>query len=301
MTWFWFALAAPAVWGIVNHLDKFVIEKYFTGKGVGFFVIFTGLSGFLISVFVFIFNFDSIIIAPWAAIVIAITGAIFVASYIPYMHAIEKEETSCVVPFYQMIPVFSYFLALIFLGEKLSLQQIIGSVLIVGGAMLISLNVTTFHFKWRTFFLMMLSSLMTAITFLIFKFIAVEENFWGTVFWDYIGGAIFALLLFFFIPLYRKQLIFTINKNKGAVLILNFSAEILNIIGRMLANFATLLVPVALVLVVNGFQPIIVLIYGIILTVFIPKWGKENIEKNFLIQKIVAILIIFSGAYVLFT
>ena len=49
-------------------------------------------------------------------------------------------------------------------------------------------------------------------------------------------------------------------KNKTLVLGLNLFSELLNIAAKLLANFASLLAPLALVWVVNGFQPLIVFI-----------------------------------------
>ncbi|MDO8668935.1 MAG: EamA family transporter [Candidatus Buchananbacteria bacterium] len=302
MSWFWLALAAPILWGAVNHIDKYIISKYFTGKGVGSLVIFTGLSGFIISFLILVFNFSSIFLSPVTALVIAINGAILVAAFIPYLYALEKEEASWVSPLYQLIPVFGYFLGMIFLKEYLSLNQIIGSILIIVGAFALSLNITSkLQFKIRPFLLMVLSSFMIAVNALIFKIIALQENFWGTAFWEYLGGFIFAIFLFTSVSLYHKQFLATIEKSQGLVLSLNIFSELMNIVAKLLAGFASLLAPLALVWVVNGFQPVIVLIYGIILTLFIPKWGKENLDRKFLTQKIVAILITFLGAYILFS
>jgi len=302
MNWFWIALAAPAIWAAVNHIDKFIISKYFSGKGVGSLVIFTGLSGFIISFLIFIFDFSAVKIAPAAALIICLNGAILVAAFIPYLYALEKEEASWVSPLYQLIPVFGYFLAMIFLKEYLSFRQIMGSVLVIGGAMAISLDLSArLKFKLKPFLLMVLSSFMIAVNGLIFKVIALEQNFWGTAFWEYIGGLLFALILFFGIPLYRRQFLATVRKNKAVVLSLNLSSELLNIAAKLLANFASLLAPLALVWVVNGFQPLFVLAYGILLTRFLPQWGRENISWKYLFQKILAIVIMLFGAYALFS
>lgn len=52
--------------------------------------------------------------------------------------------------------------------------------------------------------------------------------------------------------------------------------------------------------VINGFQPIIVFIYGVILTVLMPRFGKENISKKIVIQKLSAMLVMLFGIYLLF-
>jgi drug/metabolite transporter (DMT)-like permease len=146
---------------------------------------------------------------------------------------------------------------------------------------------------------MTLSSLMVATNGLIFKIIALEENFWGTAFWEYVGGLIFAGFLFFGIKLYRRQFIASIAKNKN-IIWLNLSAELLNVIAKLCANFASLLAPLVLVWVINGFQPVFVLFYGIILTLIIPRFYKETLNRRILLQKLASIVIIFIGGYFLF-
>lgn len=301
MNWFFIALAAPALWALVNHIDKYIISKYFTGKGVGSLVLFTSLSGVIISVFILMFSYNSLNIGLIPAIIIGVNGAILVASFIPYLYALEDEEASYVTSLFQLIPVFTYFLALIFLHEYLTPIQIFASSLVVVGAILISFDFShSIRFKIRPFLLMVLSTFMLAVNALIFKIVAVGANFWGTAFWEYIGGGIFGVILFFSFRLYREQFIATIQKSKVTVLTLNTGSELFNIAAKLLANFASLLVPLTLVWVVNGFQPMIVFIYGVILTIFIPRWGKEDLGKKVVIQKVSAMLIIFLGILLLF-
>lgn len=301
MNWFLIALIGPALWALVNHIDKYIISKYFTGRGVGSLVLFTSLSGLLISIFILIFGFGYISIGYMSALVIAVNGAVLVAAFIPYLYALENEEASWTSSVYQLIPVFGYVLALIFLNERLSVPQLFASLLVIVGAIAISLDFShRITFRAKPFFLMVLSSFMIATNALVFKIIAINANYWGTAFWEYIGGAIFGLLLFSLVPLYRTQFIVTVQKSKTAVLSINIVSELLNIGAKLAANFASLLAPLALVWVVNGFQPMIVFIYGVILTVFLPRFGKENISKRVIIQKLSAMAVMLIGIYFLF-
>ena len=300
MRWFWIALAAQMLWGIVNHVDKFIISKYFSGKGVGSLVIFTSLSGFIFSIFIALFYSSALSVSVFNAIIIAINGALLVASFIPYLHALEREEPSMITALFQIIPVFGYFLALVFLNEHLTTQQIFSSLLVIAGGVIISLDLSVhIQFKLKPFLWMLLSTFMLAINGLIFKMIALEENFWGTAFWEYIGGTIFGIFLLVCIPLYRKQFFATIAKSRLMVLGLNSIAELLNIIAKLLANFASLLAPLALVWVINGVQPLVVFIYGIILTLFFPQIGKETLDRTTIIQRVFSIALIFAGVYFL--
>ncbi len=301
MNWILFALVGPAIWALVNHIDKYVINRYFSGPGVGSLVIFTSASGLLISLFILVFGFSQIFIGTISALVIAINGALFVAAFIPYLYALENEEASWASTLYQLIPVFGYVLALIFLQEQLTIHQILASLLVIAGAIAISLDFSSkIQLKLRPFLLMVLSSFMIAVNALVFKIVALDQSFWGTVFWEYIGGGVFGFLLLVFIPLYRVQFFATIERSRVAVISINIGSEILNIIAKLAANFASLLAPLALVWVVNGLQPVMVFVYGVILTIFLPRFGQEDLGRKTIIQKLLSMAVILLGIYLLF-
>lgn len=301
MNWFLISLIGPLLWALVNHIDKYIITKYFSGRGVGSLVLFTSASGLLISLFILLFRFNSIFIDVSSAFLIAINGAILVASFIPYLHALEDEEASWASSLFQLIPVYGYFLALIFLGEKLSVIQLFASVLVIIGAILISLDFSgKFKFKAKPFWLMSLSSFMIALNALIFKIVALDSNFVGVAFWEYIGGGVFGLALFSFFRLYREQFLATIAKSRLTVLSINLTSELLNIGAKLAANFASLFAPLVLIWVVNGLQPLIVFIYGVIITIFLPFLGKERLDIRTILQKIIAMIIMLTGIYLLF-
>lgn len=301
MNWFLIALIGPALWAMVNHIDKYIISRYFSGPGVGSLVIFTSASGFIISLVIMACNVRSIGLETGNALCIILNGALLVAAFIPYLYALENEEASWASTLYQLIPIFGYFLAWVFLGEHLNARQLLASFLVIAAAVAISLDLRQkITFKAKPFWLMMLSSLMIALNALIFKVVALNENFWGTAFWEYIGGALFGLALFVCVPLYRRQFISTIRRGKAAVLGINMFSEFLNIGAKLAANFASLLAPLALVWVVNGFQPLIVFVYAVILTLFFPKFGREDMRKQIVIQKLAAMVIMLFGIYLLF-
>jgi drug/metabolite transporter (DMT)-like permease len=79
MNWFLFALIGPALWALVNHIDKYIISKYFTGRGVGSLALFTSASGLIISFFILIFGYSHLSIGTINALVIGVNGAILVA------------------------------------------------------------------------------------------------------------------------------------------------------------------------------------------------------------------------------
>lgn len=303
MKWFLIGLLPPALWSITNHLDKYLISKYFKGGGVGALTVFSSIIGLFLLPFIFIFYPGVLNVSPLNAMLIAINGFMYVLAVLPYFYALERDEASNAVPLFQVTPVITYVLGYYILGETLTQQQIVAGILIVAGAIGISLEITggkIIRIKKDVLGLMFLSSFLFAINFLFFKYFALKESFWTTAFWEYVGFAVFALLLMVFVKSYRRQFINVLKRNKIPVIALNGLNELINIIAKISFNIASMLVPVTLVMVVNGTQPFFVFIYGILITLFIPKMGKESLAKEHLIQKIISILVMAVGTYFLF-
>src|SRR3989344_377338 len=107
---------------------------------------------------------------------------------------------------------------------------------------------------------------------------------------------VIGVLLFLLIASYRRQFLAVLKLNRGFVLGLNSGNEVATIIADGVTYYASLLAPVALVLTVNGFQPVFVFIYGVLLTLFLPRIAQERLVGPLLAQKILAIALVFAGS-----
>lgn len=302
MNWFLIGLIPPALWSITNHIDKYLLSKYFKGGGVGALMVFSSLVGLLLLPFIYLFNPNVFNISLLNAGLIVVDGFFYVLATLPYFYALQKDEASIVVPLFQLMTPLSYLLAYFILGETLTTLQITASILIIMGAVGLSFETAKgkiLRIKMEVLGLMFLSSLLYTINFLFFKFFALKTGFWITAFWEYVGFAVFAALLLLFVKSYKEQFIDVMKKNKTAVIGLNGLNELINIIAKISFNFASLLTPITLIWVVNGTQPFFVFLYGVFLTLFFPKIAKESLSKEHLIQKILSIIIMGIGTYLL--
>jgi drug/metabolite transporter (DMT)-like permease len=300
MNWFLIALIPPAIWSATNHFDKYLINKYFKGGGVGALMMFSSIIGVFILAVIAIIHPEVFNYPVAKGLFIALNGFVYLLATLPYLYALKKDETSIAVPLFQLIPVFTYFLAWLILGETLSSSQLFGGILVILGAVIISLElseVNKISIKKEVLLLMTISSIFFSLNFIFFKYFAISATFWVTSFWEYIGFSIFAFLLFVFIKKYRDEFISVFKENKITVLTLNGINEVLNIIAKLSFNFASLLTPITLTWIVDGFQPFFVLFYGVILTVFFPHISQENISKKHLAHRLAAIAIMFIGTF----
>jgi drug/metabolite transporter (DMT)-like permease len=303
MNWFLIALIGPLLWSIVNHLDKFLLNKYFKGGGTGSLLIFSSLIGiFMLPIFYFI-NPNILNVSFNNVLILLLINIPYVLYILFYLYALDKDEASIVVPLFQMIPVLGYFLGFIILGETLTFKQILASLIILSGSVALALDLEgkKIRLKLNIFLLMFVSSFLFALYGVLFKMVAIEQDFIVSSFWTYVGLGIAGLLMLGFIPLYRKQFFSVMKQNKSQVLGVNGINEVLNIIADVSTRLATLLAPLALVYVVSGFQPLFVLIIGVLLTIFLPHVSQESLLKRHLVQKVISIAIIVIGAFLLET
>lgn len=287
---------------IANYTDKYLIEKRLHKANVGSLVIFSALIGVPTLIIIGLLFPQVLLIDPINATIIIFGGMLYILWVILYLYALKEAETSTVAPLFQLSAAFSYLLAFIFLKETLTFTQFTGCVFILIGSVALSLKKInrTYGINKRVFILMTLASLLAAANSLIFKVIAIEETFWTTEFWEFVGFSIMGFLILAFVKPYRTQFLKVLRTNSTGIISLNIFNEAINLVSKIAFNFGTLLAPIALVtFVTEGFQPFIVLALGIILTKLLPKLIKENIKKQYLMRKIFAILIIFIGTLIL--
>ena len=296
--WILVAMAAPILFSASSFIDKYLLSKYFKkGGAAGALMIFSAFIGLFLLPVIYLIQPSAVQIAPYAALVIIFNGFLYVFSLVPYLYALEKSESSIVIPLFQLIPVFTYILGYLFLGEVLSFKQIIASLLIIFGAFGLSFDYGSkgLIFKKRVLGLMVFSCLLVSFNVVIFKAIAIREDFLTTSFWEYMGFALSGIFMFAFIPSYRRQFLSLIKRRTTFMVGINAFNELINIVAKIIMNFAALFIPVALVSVIGGLQPFFIFIMGAGLTVFFPNLIKENIEKKYLVQKAVSIALMFAG------
>ncbi len=303
MNWFFIALGAPFLWALVNISDQYLVAKYSTGeRGSGGLVLFSSLIGIVAAIAIGIFS-PGIFTVPFLdKALLIITGGITILWIILYLFTLEITDVSAVVPWFLTIPIFGYLLGYLFLGETLTVQQQLGSLIILAGVFLISIDFskTKKGIKWRPALYMIVACLLIAISGVIFKYVTIENSFWISSFWEYVGLGGFGILIYLFVPKYRQEFML-MNKQGGIkIFTLNTLSEIITIFGNLLTNYAIILAPVALVYLVSSFQPAIVLFLTLFATKFFPNIAREDLAYKTLVPKLVAILLMTLGSVVLF-
>jgi drug/metabolite transporter (DMT)-like permease len=301
MSWFFIALWAPFLLACANHNDKFLLSRYLKEKHIGPIVIGSSLfSGAAIPIVLFIQPdvYDVSLVQGFALVA---TGMLSVFAAVCYLYALEVDEASFVTPFYQTVPIFAYVLGYFILGETITPAQGLGSLVIIAGALALSLEFGRrgIRFKRKVVALMLAASFLSAINGVVFKLIAVEKGFWVSLFWGFAGQVTAGLTFLVCAPGYRRDFLGLFQQRRVAVLGLIALSRTLFSVSEAVTLYATLLAPVALVLVVNSFQPLFVFAFGIVLTLFLPRVAKESLGRMKMLQKGAGIGLMLVGGYLI--
>ncbi len=295
---------ASLLWGITNHIDKHLISKNTeNGDFKGLLIMSSIVAGIILLPISMIITKMQLAVDYKSLVLIFFSASAYLIASALYFKALNKSDASLITAMFQLIPVFSYFLGLIFLKEVLTLKQIIGGIIVILSSIAIVYEFDNRKFeknKLIAFLLMGSSSLVYAIYFLLFRLTTINNSFNVMTFWYQIGLLLNGLIIFIFSKSFRKSFINLIKDNGKIVFGANVVNEILNLVANILVNFTITIAPLAIVLTLNGLQPFFVFLMGLVGTIVLPKFIKEDITKRAIIQKIICILISVIGLAILY-
>lgn len=297
------AITASFLWAMTIHIDKIMISH--TGEtsvNIKALLVFSTLiAGIILSPIWLIMSNFKVQISIISLICVLLASVIYILGTYFYYKALERNDASIVVVMSQLIPVFSYILALIFFKENLSVTQIIGSVIITLSAVLISFNFKekNSQSKKAALFLMIMSSLGYAVYFFLFDIAIRHSEYNSCAFWYQMGFLILGIILFS-IKSFRESFIKVIKTHGAKYVSLNVTNEALNLGSNLLINFANVTIALALANVLSGLQGMFVFLIGIVGVKILPKYFKEDLSKQVVIQKIICIMLSILGLIVMF-
>ncbi len=294
------ALISPLLYAATNHIDKILLQEYFQDGGVGTLILFSALLSILALPVLFLIDPTVLEVERGSILVLALVGCMNVLLLWCYLQAMFHDEPTVVIIFYQIVPVIALVLGYFFLGETIDTSQILAMIAIISGALLLIVafdNRGRLEFKFRTVFYMLVASSCWATESVLFKVVALEENIWRALFWEHVALVCIGIGIFFIVPKYRRSFAAAWTDNSLPVFGLNGLNESLYILGNSIAAYVVMLVPVSLTLLMNSFQPLFVLVLGLVIYWLVPSLKVQEVSRRNLLQKLAAILMTSLGAY----
>jgi len=298
--WLLLAFLGPVCWAVSTHIDKYLVDRYFRDSDTAVLMLFTALTG--VALLPVIWWIEPAILkpAPGAIAVMTVSGVLYMGAMLFYLRAIQSEEASVVAPLFQASTLFTFLLGYLFLHERLGPSQLLGGGLIVAGALGLSFQGWARRFNTRLVLLMLAATFVLALSTVLFKFFAVRDDFWTTTFWTFVGEGVFGLALLCR-PGYRHQFIDLFRRSPGAVAGINAANELINLGAGLGVRYAALLAPVALVSAISSTTTFFVFAIGILLALFFPHLGREDISTGNLVKKGLGALLIAAGVVLIET
>jgi drug/metabolite transporter (DMT)-like permease len=304
--WVYIGLGAQMLWVIGNLFDKYLIETYFKGEddedeGTGTLVIFSALFSLFLSVVIWVLWSDSIDTSHSSAVWGLGIGAANAVWLLTYLYAIARSELTTTVPILQTIPVFGFIYGFFLLGETVTTNQFIAACSLIVGSFILSYNFRARIMNWVPLGLMLLASATLSLEDVLFKVVALDSNFVTSAFWQGVGLGAAGVLLYVFVPTYRRQFnSFFVESNRTiwGVSIVN---EIFDNAATLVFSYAVIIGPIMLVQSVNAYQPLTLLVACYVIALFFGNYLREDTSHSSTIQKVIGIAIITLGSVWLYT
>lgn len=294
--WLLLAFLGPLSWAVSTHIDKYLVDRYFQNADTAVLMVFTALVGIL--ALPLIWFFQPAVFSPslQSIAVMTVSGVMYIASMLFYLRAIQSEEASVVAPLFQLTTIFTFVLAWLMLGEVLTWRAVAGVALIIGGVLFVSLDsdLRLHNLKLPVVLGMAACTLILALSNVLFKYYAVQDNFWTTTFWTFVGEGLFGGVVLAQ-RRYRSHFLYLVRTHTGALLGVNGANELINLGGGLSVRYATMLAPVALVSAVASTTTLFVFILGSLLSWLTPNLSQEDISPGNLLRKAIAAVVVTAG------
>lgn len=228
-------------------------------------------------------------------------GILLIAALVFFFSALKELETSRVVPFIGgLIPLTTFIFSFFYLDEQLSSTEIIAFVLLLVGGVVISLGPKQKGRKQgpQHWWYAVAAAVLFSSSFVLTKYAYISQPFL-TVFIVARLGSFFAALALLCVPSIRAAIVQTIRRLRSRLGLIFVASQAVGAAGFLLLNVAIKLKNVTLVNALQGIQYIFLLALVSVATVFYPKLLKERITPMIIAGKVLGIIFISAGLWVL--
>ena len=310
MSWFFIAIISYFLLAVVNLTDKFVIDNILkSSKAYTFLVCLLGSFIFLAAPW----------LLRWPGVFLLLanlfTGTLFAAALFFLYEALRRGEAArTIILIGGLIPIFSTIIGYLVFGDVLIKTQYIGLIFLLSGIFLVAFlpdrhsfweklwkSLKSEDYKKNSFVLIILASLFYALFFLATKYVYTGQEFWSAFMWVRLG-ALISVLFFLLEKKSRREIIKNLKgddsgkKHKQKNIFLFLFNQALGSVSFILQNYAIFLGPVAIITALQGFQYAVMMFLTFFLGFFFKEY-KEKFSWYALIQKIVALILISFGLY----
>ncbi len=318
--WLLVAITSYFISAGVYVADKFLLSKKFHSSIV--YAFYVGIWS--------IFNALLLFLSPWLPnffqlLVDLAAGILFLITLVFWYKALHQSEATRVVPIVgALTPIFSLLLSALFFGDVLTPLEFVAFFILIFGGVLISIKQTKIshirkiikqlqywlgyltgeiHAEHRPTRRLIVNSTMSAFLFACFyvlmKYIYNHQPFVGGFVWSRFGTFVGALVILL-VPRWRQLIKERRAQAKQPKHFVFFvSVRLAGALAFILLNWAISLGNVALVNALQGTQYLFLILLVLIISSQFPRILKEELSREVLVQKIIGVMLVSLGLWVL--
>jgi drug/metabolite transporter (DMT)-like permease len=294
MSWFYLALLAPLLYAIVTLLDDNLLRSVYKSPYLA--TTFTGFFGILPILSRLFIQAPAI---PHTLVELSlVAGFLTVTYYFFYFRGLASDSPSIVIALFGLAPATIPFFAHFIVHEQLLAAEIIGFVIVL----LASLGLAVTDIKQlklsKALVPVLIAVVLVDVIAIMTKYVYQRVDFYPAYMYFSVGMGLGGL---FFLCLRlgdNLQGLRQIKINLKKLLPVFVAAELLNLAAEFTLNLAISRGPVSLVKVLEGIQPMFVLLIAFGLYPFWPKYFREAGEGK-LARKFLLMAVIISGLLVI--
>lgn len=295
MLWLVITISAYLILAVVFLVDKYLLVGPIPNPKLYAFYI--GVLG--IAVIIFVPFVDFYPPTFWEAFLSFVSGASFIYAIFWFFKGLRIFEPSRIVPAIGgVLPIFTFLLIFLFSRgkETLDLFGLLSFLLLIAGTVLITYEKSK-RISSKSLKISLIAAFFFALSFVSAKYVYMASPFLVGLVWIRGAGALAAL--FFLLNKEVREGLFRqkIGLERRTVVIF-LSSQAGGAGANILQNWAIALAPLACVAVINalqGVQYVFLLAFAALISFKFPQILKEEVSREVLLQKIVAILLIGGG------
>ena len=297
MLWLIVILSSYFLLAAVHLVDKHILQERITDSKV--YAFYVGISGILVLALV---PFGFLAVPKTSDLILALlAGAFNTLAVFALFVGLKRFETSRIIPAVgASLPLFTFGFTMAWNGEGLSPTDILVFSLLVIGAFLITWERKK-AISLKSLKISVLTAFLFAAYFILIKFVYLGQPFISGLIWTKIGAALMSLGFLGFKEV-RADILHgpKIAQKKNWVVVL--PNQTVGGLAVILQNWAVALAPLACLGIINaleGVKYVFLLIFAVLISKKFPQILKEEVSKEVVFQKIIAILLVGTALVIL--
>lgn len=288
--WFFFVLFSTLCWAFVNVLDSLLVKHYEKNP----LVLLWSQSVFSIPILV-VLAFFLDLETPWVTVLLGM-GMVALLGDLCFFHILDRLDVSVTNAAWPILSIFLSIAGFFIFGESWSLLQTAGAVLVIAGAMLLSLYHQ--HVSWlRT--LCLLGTLgVLYLPYYVTKKAAVVagENPLTVFYWMLIGRETLAFVVPVLFRKSRTRIVSLVTRMDTQYFLIGGAVIVCFFLAEYTGTLAYVSGPLSLVSIVSNVQPFVVIFLAWMLMMLFPsRAAKELFSRQSLGVKLISFCIVFTG------